>query len=95
MPDIGFFELGLIGLVAFLVLGPERMPEFFGQIGRFARHARQWWEQMRLQMESESRALREPLDEARRAASEGLDAAPRGGDDARSRSADSERGADG
>ncbi len=74
MPDIGFFELGLIGLVAFLVLGPERMPEFFGQIGRVARHARNWLDQMRRQMEHESKALREPLDEARNAASAAGDA---------------------
>ncbi|HKI62797.1 MAG TPA: hypothetical protein VKA31_10930 [Mariprofundaceae bacterium] len=46
MPDIGLLELLVIGILLFVVVGPERMPEFFGQIGRWARHARNWWSKM-------------------------------------------------
>ena len=42
MFDIGFWELSLIGVVALLVIGPERLPGvartaglWFGRIGRF------------------------------------------------------------
>lgn len=37
MFDIGFWELGVIGLVAIIVLGPERLPEFGAQAGRFVK----------------------------------------------------------
>ena len=47
MPDIGLFELLIVGVLLFVVVGPERMPEFFGQIGRWARYGRDWWSQMR------------------------------------------------
>ena len=45
MFDIGFWELALIGVVALLVVGPERMPQLIrttGQwIGRMQRIARE------------------------------------------------------
>jgi len=47
MPDIGLFELLVIGVLLFVVVGPERMPEFFGQIGNWVRHGRHWWAQIR------------------------------------------------
>ena len=47
MPDIGLFELLIIGVLLFVVVGPERMPEFFGQIGRWAHYGRDWLSQMR------------------------------------------------
>ncbi len=65
MPDIGLLELVLIAIVAFLVLGPERMPEFFAQIGRFVRGARRWGEEIRRQLDQETRQLREPVDALR------------------------------
>jgi sec-independent protein translocase protein TatB len=37
MFDIGLGELAIIALVAVLVLGPERLPEFAAQAGRFMR----------------------------------------------------------
>jgi sec-independent protein translocase protein TatB len=37
MFDIGLGELAVIALVAVLVLGPERLPEFAAQAGRFVR----------------------------------------------------------
>jgi len=30
MPDIGLFELIMIGLALVVIVGPERVPEFFG-----------------------------------------------------------------
>ncbi len=69
MPDIGLFELLLIGAIAFLVLGPERMPEFFAQIGRFVRRARQWGEDIKYQIDVETRDIRQPADEVRDALS--------------------------
>ncbi len=70
MPDIGIFELLLIGILLFVVVGPERMPEFFGQIGRWARFARNWWTGMRgevmREIEKESAPIREVGDSVRR-----------------------------
>ncbi len=47
MFDIGFWELGLIGIVALLVVGPEKMPamirtagQWAGQVQRIARDLR-------------------------------------------------------
>jgi sec-independent protein translocase protein TatB len=52
MFDIGFWELALIGIVALLVVGPERMPamirtagQWTGQIQRLARDLRREIEQ--------------------------------------------------
>jgi len=59
MPDIGLFELVLIGALAFIVLGPERLPEFFGQIGRMLRHARRWAGELRQQWLLETGEIRE------------------------------------
>lgn len=52
MPEIGFFELCLIGIVMFLVLGPERMPEFFALLGKLVRTARRWMAEVRDQWQA-------------------------------------------
>lgn len=65
MPDIGLFELILIGVIAFLVLGPERMPELFAQVGRTVRQGRMWINSVRQQLEEETRDIRAPADEVR------------------------------
>ena len=54
MPDIGFLELLLIGAIAFLVLGPERMPELFGQVGRLVKKGRGWISDVRRQIDEET-----------------------------------------
>ncbi|MDX8407655.1 MAG: hypothetical protein R8L58_04645 [Mariprofundaceae bacterium] len=63
MPDIGLFELLVIGVLLFVVVGPERMPEFFGQLGRWGRYGRDWWSQMRgeisREIDHESRPLKD------------------------------------
>lgn len=58
MPDIGLLELILIGIVAFLVLGPERMPELFSQVGKMVSHARKWMYEIKQQVRQESENLR-------------------------------------
>ena len=73
MPDIGFFELLLVGAVAFLILGPERTPEFFAQIGRVIRQGRAWIATVKQQIDAETQALKEPVQEARDALDEHLD----------------------
>jgi len=63
MPDIGFFELLLVGAIAFLVLGPERMPELFAQVGRVVAKGRKWMNDVRQQMSAELAPVKEPLHE--------------------------------
>ncbi len=53
MPDIGFLELLLVGVIAFLVLGPKRMPELFSQVGRVVRKGRDWINDVKSQVDSE------------------------------------------
>jgi len=72
MPDIGFLELLLVGAVAFLILGPERTPEFFAQIGRTVRQGRAWINSVKQQVERETAALKEPVEQARDALDEGI-----------------------
>lgn len=40
MFDVGLWELALIAVVAVFVFGPERLPEFAQQAGRFLRRMR-------------------------------------------------------
>jgi len=64
MPDIGVFELILIGIVLFVVVGPERMPEFLGQIGRWVRHGRGWMSHLGSEISRETSDVIKPLQEA-------------------------------
>lgn len=54
MFDIGFWELGLIGLIALLVLGPKRLPEA-------ARIAGKWVGRLRTFIENVKQDLRQQL----------------------------------
>lgn len=65
MPDIGLLELILIGIVAFLVLGPERMPDLLSQIGNTVRHARSWFQDVKQQIRAETDLIRREVDEAK------------------------------
>lgn len=42
MFDIGLGELAVIALIAVVVLGPERLPEFAAQAGRFVRRMKKY-----------------------------------------------------
>ena len=40
MPEVGWSELLLIGIVALIVIGPEDLPKLFHSIGRITARAR-------------------------------------------------------
>ena len=61
MPDIGMIELILIGLIGFLVLGPERLPEFLAQVGRVVRQGRAWMMHLKMQLDQEKESLSQPV----------------------------------
>jgi len=71
VPDIGFLELLLVGVIAFLVLGPERMPELFAQVGRVVRKGRGWIADVKQQIDAETAPLSTPVAELKDAMSEG------------------------
>jgi sec-independent protein translocase protein TatB len=53
MANIGSSELFLLFVVALLVLGPERLPEVAGRVGRWVGRARRMAEELRRQLERE------------------------------------------
>ncbi len=73
MPDIGLFELLIIGIVLFLVVGPERMPDFFSQIGRWMRYGRSWMGQFRAELQRETSDISAPLTDAKKDIEQGMD----------------------
>lgn len=56
MFDIGFFELILIGVVALLVIGPERLPMVARKAGMWAGRARRFVGSVKRDIEQEIRA---------------------------------------
>lgn len=55
MFDIGFWELVVIAVVALLVLGPERLPEFAINAGRWLGKLKRFINNTRRELESELR----------------------------------------
>lgn len=53
MFDIGFAEMLVIGVVALLVLGPERLPKAMRTVGAFIRKARRGFDDLRYEVERE------------------------------------------
>ncbi len=53
MFDIGFAELMLVGLIALLVLGPERLPKAARTVGYWGGRARAYMRQMTTELERE------------------------------------------
>lgn len=53
MFDVGFSELLIIGVVALLVLGPERLPHAARLAGLWVRRARAHWSSVRAELERE------------------------------------------
>lgn len=68
MFDVSFFELAVIGLVALLALGPERLPGAARTLGALLRRARTSWFNLKSELEREldADALRRPFGEAQR-----------------------------
>lgn len=56
MFDIGFGELLLIGVVALVVLGPERLPKAARFAGLWVRRARNQWDSVKQELERELHA---------------------------------------
>jgi len=56
MFEIGFSELMLIGIVALVVLGPERLPGAARTLGSLVRRARNSWQSLRTDLERELNA---------------------------------------
>lgn len=53
MFDLSMAEIGVIGVVALLVLGPERLPKAARTLGFYVRKARQSWYSVRSEFERE------------------------------------------
>lgn len=72
MFDIGFTELLIVGIVALIVLGPERLPRAARMLGLALRRARAQWHSVKAELERELAAdeLRRSLHEAREAGDE-------------------------
>lgn len=53
MFDVGFSELVLIGVLALVIAGPERLPGIMRTLGRFAGRARATFAAVRTELERE------------------------------------------
>ncbi|MFT4198944.1 MAG: Sec-independent protein translocase protein TatB [Pseudoxanthomonas sp.] len=72
MFDIGFGELIMIGIVALVVLGPERLPKAARFAGLWMRRARNQWDSVKQELERELAAeeLKRSLHDTRQALDE-------------------------
>lgn len=75
MFDVSFFELAVIGVLALVVLGPERLPGAARTLGGLLRRARASWAGLKSEIEREldAEALRKPFGDARREVEEPFD----------------------
>lgn len=53
MFDFGFWELAVVGVIALLVVGPERLPALAAKLGRFVGKGRRMIANVRSEIESE------------------------------------------
>lgn len=69
MFDIGFSELLIVGIVALIVLGPERLPKAARFVGLWVRRARAQWDSVKSELERDLAAeeLKRSLKEAEEA----------------------------
>lgn len=72
MFELGFGKLLLIGVVALIVLGPERLPKTARLAGLWIRRVRAYWFNMRAELERELAAeeLLKQLDDAKQVAND-------------------------
>jgi len=52
----------IVGIVAFLVLGPDRLPDFFAQIARFVGQLRAWVFDLKHQFDEETKQVTQPVE---------------------------------
>lgn len=83
MFDLGFSELLFIGIVALIVLGPERLPKAARFAGLWMRRARTQWHSVKSEFENEiaDEQLRNTLKQTRDDLREARDSVARGGQD--------------
>ncbi len=62
---VGPFELALIALIAFIVLGPERIPGVMRQLGRAVRQLRNWTQEITREYGQDIQEVAAPLNEVR------------------------------
>lgn len=62
---IGPFELALVALIAFIVLGPERIPGVMRQLGRVVRQVRNWTQEMTREYGQDIQEVTGPINEMR------------------------------
>lgn len=69
MSGIGFTELLLLGLIALIVLGPQRLPEIARTLGQWTGRARAAWNGLKREIQSEmdSEHNRKVLEAAKKA----------------------------
>lgn len=67
MFDVGFFELALIGVIALLVVGPERLPKLARTVGAWIKRMRQFVGSVQQDIEKEIQAeeLKKALESAK------------------------------
>lgn len=53
MFDIGFWELTIIAIIALVVIGPERLPKFAHDAGRFVNKIRRFINNAKKELENE------------------------------------------
>lgn len=56
MFDFGFWELAVVGVIALLVVGPDRLPALAGQVGKWVGKAKRMIAGVRSDIESEIKA---------------------------------------
>lgn len=74
MPDIGLIELLVIGILLFLVVGPERMPEALKQLTDVVRTVRGWLSNVTTALTEQTDTLKAPIEQNKAALKQELDA---------------------
>lgn len=67
MFGIGFSELIIIGIIALIAIGPDKLPELAAKAGRFIWDIRRAWEDVRDSVKTEMMTIKQPFDEIRQA----------------------------